>query len=104
MLDEGDIVFATVGSAVKAYKVPKFSMAMTLGCNMFLVKFNEENIDSNFAFQVLIWDETIRQLKRSLGTTTLSAINKSAFRQLPFFNSTSPNKRKSHPSLPLWMR
>ena len=67
-LYENDIVVANVGSAGKAYKVPKCSIPMTLAPNMYLVKFNAENVDRNFAFQVLIWDETIRQLKRSLGT------------------------------------
>lgn len=79
-LKAGDIVIANVGSTGKAYKVPEYHMPMTLAPNMYLVKFKSGLILQDYAFYILTSSDFFDALKKTMSTTTLSAINKTSFR------------------------
>ena len=89
----GDIVIANVGSAGKAYRVPRHYRPMTLAPNMYLVKFSS-GMDEDFAFQVIISESFQNRLLESCANTTLKAINKSSFRGIEVAVPPLPEQQK----------
>ena len=92
-LNKGDIVIANVGSAGKAYRVPEAGMPMTLAPNMYLVKF-KDSVNQDFAFQVITNEKFYKDLMSHIGSSTLSAINKSNFRSIVVLIPFLPEQKK----------
>ena len=81
----GEIIVANVGSVGKVFKVPYYPLPMTLGPNAYLVRFDKDKIDQEYAYQFLISDFFKTELYRKIGSTTLQAINKDNFRSIELF-------------------
>lgn len=78
----GEIVMSNVGSVGNIYKVPHYSMPMTLAPNMFLVKFNESVAVNDYMYYWMTSEDFVNQLFASIGSTTLLAINKGNLRKI----------------------
>lgn len=90
----GEIIVANVGSVGKVFKVPYYSLPMTLGPNAYLVRFDKDKIDQEYAYQFLISDFFKTELYRKIGSTTLQAINKDNFRSIELFVPNDINNQQ----------
>lgn len=90
----GEIIVANVGSVGKVFKVPNYSLPMTLGPNAYLVRFDKDKIDQEYAYQFLISDFFKTELYRKIGSTTLQAINKDNFRSIELFVPNDINNQQ----------
>jgi type I restriction enzyme, S subunit len=77
----GEIILANVGSIGKVYKAPVFNYPMTLAPNTYVLRFNK-GISEDFIFQLMTIYDFKCKLLRMVGSSTLSAINKSSLRSI----------------------
>ncbi len=77
----GEILMANVGSIGEVYIVPEHDTPMTLAPNMYLIKYNEDLINT-YAYYFMNSSLFMRQLLSKIASTTLQAVNKANFKSI----------------------
>ena len=77
----GEILMANVGSIGEIYIVPEVDFPMTLAPNMYLIKYND-NLINTYAYYFMNSSIFINQLLSKIASTTLQAVNKANFKSI----------------------
>ncbi|WP_323659237.1 restriction endonuclease subunit S [Aliarcobacter butzleri] len=77
----GEILMANVGSIGEVYIVPEVDFPMTLAPNMYLIKYND-NLINTYAYYFMNSSIFINQLLSKIASTTLQAVNKANFKSI----------------------